>query len=117
VEVDHDRHALDRNRVRNQFHLNEGEVAKIQENQHRGQPAFTEDELLNVLQLRTPRRVHPYFEERPILQAKTSGRPRIAAFVLPERGYLEFNIDSTQVSITPDRHDNLHHDQHTRARV
>jgi len=45
---------LDRNRVAINFNLNEGEVAKIRESTSWGNRAFTEDELVRVLQLRTP---------------------------------------------------------------
>ena len=96
---------LDRNRVAINFNLNEGEVAKIKRINIVGNHAFTEDELLNVLQLRTPG-VFTVFSKndqysRQKLQADLES---LRSFYL-NAGYLEFNIDSTQVSITPDRHD------------
>ena len=96
---------LDRNRVAINFNLNEGEVAKIKRINIVGNHAFTEDELLNVLQLRTPG-VFTVFSKndqysRQKLQADLES---LRSFYL-NAGYLEFNIDSTQVSITPDRRD------------
>jgi outer membrane protein insertion porin family len=96
---------LERNRVAINFNLNEGDVAKIKRINIVGNRAFSEKELLAVLQLRTPG-LFTWFSKndqysRQKLQADLES---LRSFYL-NAGYLEFNIDSTQVSITPDRRD------------
>jgi len=96
---------LDRNRVAINFNINEGEIAKIKRINIVGNRAFSEKELLGVLQLRTPG-LFSWFSKndqysRQKLQADLES---LRSFYL-NSGYLEFNIDSTQVSITPDRRD------------
>jgi outer membrane protein insertion porin family len=96
---------LDRNRVAINFNINEGEIAKIKRINIVGNRAFSEKELLGVLQLRTPG-LFSWFSKndqysRQKLQADLES---MRSFYL-NNGYLEFNIDSTQVSITPDRRD------------
>jgi outer membrane protein insertion porin family len=96
---------LERNRVAINFSVNEGEVAKIKRINIVGNRAFSEDELLRVIQLRT-RGWFTWFTKndqysRQKLQADLES---LRSHYL-NSGYLEFNIDSTQVSITPDRRD------------
>ena len=96
---------LDRNRVAINFNINEGEIAKIKRINIVGNRAFSEKELLGVLQLRTPG-MFSWFSKndqysRQKLQADLES---LRSFYL-NSGYLESNIDSTQVSITPDRRD------------
>jgi len=96
---------LERNRVAINFSLNEGDVARIKRINIVGNLEFPEDELLSVVQLRTPgmftgiTKSDQYSRQK--LQADLES---LRSFYL-NRGYLEFNIDSTQVSITPDRRD------------
>ncbi len=96
---------LERNRVAINFNMNEGEVAKIKRINIVGNRAFSEKELLDVIQLRTPG-LFTWFSKndqysRQKLQADLES---LRSFYL-NAGYLEFNMDSTQVSITPDRRD------------
>ncbi len=96
---------LERNRVAINFNMNEGEVAKIKRINIVGNRAFSEKELLDVIQLRTPG-LFTWFSKndqysRQKLQADLES---LRSFYL-NAGHLEFNIDSTQVSITPDRRD------------
>jgi len=96
---------LERNRVAINFNINEGEVAKIKRINIVGNRAFPEDELLGAIQLRTPgfftwiTKNDQYSRQK--LQADLES---LRSYYL-NRGYLEFNIDSTQVSITPDKLD------------
>ena len=96
---------LDRNRVAINFSFNEGEAAKIKRINIVGNQALPEDELLDAVQLRTSG-LFTWFSKndqysRQKLQADLES---LRSYYL-NRGYLEFNIDSTQVSITPDRRD------------
>jgi outer membrane protein insertion porin family len=96
---------VERNRVAINFSFNEGEVAKIKRINIVGNKSLSEEELLDAVQLRTPG-LFTWFSKndqysRQKLQADLES---LRSYYL-NRGYLEFNIDSTQVSITPDRRD------------
>jgi outer membrane protein insertion porin family len=96
---------LERNRVAINFSMNEGEVAKIRRINIVGNQAFTEDELLTVFQLRTPGWFTWYTKNDQYSRQKLQGDLEALRSYYLNRGYLEFNIESTQVSITPDKHD------------
>ncbi len=96
---------LDRNRVAINFNLNEGEVAKIRRINIVGNRAFSEEELLRVLQLRTPGWFTWFSKNDQYSRQKLQADLESMRSYYLNAGYLEFNIDSTQVSITPDRHD------------
>ena len=105
VEITTTATPLERNRVAVNFNINEGEAAKIRRINIVGNQAFPENELLGVIQLRTPG-LFTWFSKndqysRQKLQADLES---LRSYYL-NRGYLEFNIDSTQVSITPDKRD------------
>jgi outer membrane protein insertion porin family len=96
---------LERNRVAINFDVIEGDVAKIRGITIVGAKEFTERRLLDEMVLRTPGWMTWFSKQdqysRPKLQADLE---TLRSFYL-NRGYLEFNIDSTQVSITPDKKD------------
>ena len=96
---------LDRNRVAINFTIAEGEVAKIRGINIVGNQAFSEKTLLDLMKLETPGWLSWYTKNdqysRQKLQADLEA---IRSFYL-NRGYLDFNIESTQVSITPDKRD------------
>lgn len=94
---------LERNRVAVNFNVTEGEVAKIRQISIIGAKAFRERELLDQIVLRTPGLMtwfskHDQYS-RQKLQADLES---LRSFYL-NRGYIEFTIDTTQVSITPDK--------------
>ncbi|MCU0803633.1 MAG: outer membrane protein assembly factor BamA [Burkholderiales bacterium] len=96
---------LDRNRVGINFTIDEGDVAKIASINIVGNRTFPESELLKQFTLTTPGWITWYTKNdqysRQKLQADLEG---LRSFYL-NRGFLDFNIDSTQVSITPDKRD------------
>jgi outer membrane protein insertion porin family len=96
---------LDRNRVAINFNINEGDVAKIKRINIVGNRAFSEKELLGVLQLRTPGMFSWFSKNDQYSRQKLSADLESLRSFYLNSGYLEFNIDSTQVSITPDRRD------------
>src|SRR5690606_18679078 len=96
---------LERNRVGINFTVNEGGVAKIRQINIVGNQQFKEKELLDVFRLRTPGWLTWYTKnDRYSRQQLSADLENLRSFYL-DRGYLDFNIDSTQVSITPDKKD------------
>lgn len=96
---------LERNRVAISFSIFEGRVAKIRQIHFVGNRVFSDRTLRKQFTLRTPGLMTWYSKNdqysRPKLQADLE---TLRSFYL-NQGYLEFNIDSTQVSISPDKQD------------
>lgn len=96
---------LERNRVAISFIVSEGEVAKIRQINILGTKTFAARELLKEFQLATPSWFSWYSKaDRYSKQKLTADLETLRSFYL-NRGYLEFNVESTQVSITPDKQD------------
>jgi outer membrane protein insertion porin family len=96
---------LERNRVGINFAVKEGEVAKIRGINIVGASAFSEKDLLDEFVLRTPGWITWYTKHDQYSRQKLAGDLESLRSFYQNRGYLDFNIDSTQVSITPDRKD------------
>ena len=96
---------LDRNRVAVNFTVDEGEVAKIKTINIVGNHAFSEKDLLELMQLQTPGWLSWYTKNDQYSRQKLSADLETIRSHYLNRGYLDFNIDSTQVSITPDKRD------------
>jgi outer membrane protein insertion porin family len=96
---------LERNRVGVNFSVVEGDIAKIKQINIIGAAAVSEADLLDLMALRTPGWLTWYSKNDQYSKQKLSGDlEKLRSFYL-DRGYLEFNIDSTQVSISPDKQD------------
>ena len=94
---------LERNRVAISMAIEEGEDARITQIRIVGNQAFPERTLLDQLSLTTPTWVSWYTKTDQYAREKLAGDlERLRSYYL-NRGYLEFAIDSTQVSIDPDR--------------
>jgi len=96
---------LERNRVAVRFEIEEGEVAKIRDINIVGNEAFTLDELRTEFLLTTPNWMSWWNKDDQYSKQKlTADLETLKSFYL-NQGYLEFAIDSTQVSISPDKQD------------
>jgi outer membrane protein insertion porin family len=96
---------LERNRVGINIAVTEGEVAKIRGINIVGAEAFREKELLGLFVLRTPGWLTWYTQhDRYSRERLAADLETLRSFYL-NRGYLDFSLESTQVSITPDRRD------------
>jgi len=93
----------ERNRVALNFTIEEGDAAKIARINIVGNKAFTERELLNAMSLTTPGWFTWYTKNDQYSKQKLSADLETLRSFYQNRGYLEFNVESTQVSITPDR--------------
>jgi outer membrane protein insertion porin family len=105
VEVKATTTPLERNRVAVNFDVTEGEVSKIRGIDIVGAKSFKEKELLDQFTLRTPGMMTWWTKNDQYSKQKLSGDLEALRAFYQNQGYLEFNIDSTQVSITPDRKD------------
>jgi outer membrane protein insertion porin family len=96
---------LERNRVGINFTVKEGEVAKIKGINIVGASAFSEKDLLAEFVLRTPGWITWYTKHDQYSRQKLAGDLESLRSFYQNRGFLDFNVDSTQVSITPDKKD------------
>lgn len=96
---------LERNRVSIVFNVVEGEVSKIKQINLVGNLAYPEEELLDLMKLSTPGWFSWFSSSDQYSKQKLSADLETLRSFYMDSGYLEFNIDSTQVSITPDRKD------------
>jgi outer membrane protein insertion porin family len=96
---------LERNRVSLNFAVEEGDAAKIRQISIIGNKAFSERELLRQINLTTPGWLTWYSKADQYSRQKLAADLETLRSYYLDRGYLEFTIDSTQVSITPDRKD------------
>jgi len=96
---------LERNRVGVNFAVEEGEIAKIKQINIIGAGAVKEADLLDLLVLRTPGWLTWYTKTDQYSKQKLSGDLETLRSYYLDRGYLEFNIESTQVSISSDKQD------------
>jgi outer membrane protein insertion porin family len=96
---------LERNRVAVSFDIAEGEIAKIRAINIVGAKVFKEKELLKLFNLSTPGMMTWWNKNDQYSKQKLAGDLETLRSHYMNQGYLEFNIESTQVSITPDKKD------------
>lgn len=103
VEIKSTLTPLERNRVAVQFDVVEGDSARIQQINIVGAKAFKEKELLKQFTSSTPGWLTWYTKNDQYSKTRLAGDiENLRSFYL-NRGHLEFNVDSTQVSISPDK--------------
>lgn len=96
---------LERNRVAINFNVDEGDVAKIRQISIIGAKVFPEKTLIDLFTLRTPGLMTWWSKLDQYSRPKLSADLETLRSHYLDRGYLEFNIDSTQVTISPDKKD------------
>lgn len=105
VEITATTTPLPRNRVGVNFDVFEGSVAKIKEIRIIGNKAFSESDLLDLMQLTTSGYLTWYTDTDKYSREKLEAdMESIRSFYL-DRGYLEFSMETPQVTISPDRQD------------
>ena len=95
---------IDEGRVQVDVEINEGAVARIRQINLVGNRAFDDDTLRDVFELNDrPGRLFGWFSRDEYSREALSGDlERLRSFYL-DRGYVNFNVESTQVSISPDK--------------
>ena len=96
---------FERNRVTVRFDVVEGEASKIRQINIVGNQAYKEAELLDLMQLDTPKWTSWFTKNDQYSKPKLSGDLETLRSFYLDAGYLEFTVDSTQVSISPDKKD------------
>jgi outer membrane protein insertion porin family len=96
---------LERNRVGILIEISEGEVARIKQINIVGNHRFTDKELRKGFTLDTPSWLSFITKNDQYSKQKLSADLETLRSFYLDRGYLNFNVISTQVSITPDKKD------------
>jgi len=101
-EINIDVEELERNRVALDIDINEGAIAKIQHINIVGNKSFSEKTLVKLLQSAeyTP---NPFSSRDEYSQVKLAADIETLRSFYLDRGYTRFEVDSTQVSISPDK--------------
>ncbi len=94
---------LPRNRVAIKIEIEEGSTSGIRHINIVGASVFPQSELLDQMELSYPNLLSFYRNNDKYSREKLSGDLEKLESYYKDRGYVEFDIQSTQVSITPDR--------------
>jgi outer membrane protein insertion porin family len=103
ASIDTNVEELPRNRVAISIDIEEGKTSGIRHINVVGASVFDEQELLDELELKHPSLLSFYKNDDKYSREKLSGDLEKLEAYYKDRGYVEFAIQSTQVSITPNR--------------
>ena len=105
VRVDTKVEEVPGNRVKIAIDIAEGKRARIRQINIVGNEAFDDDDLLEVFKLRTPNWLSWYRQDDRYSREELSGDlEKLRSYYL-DRGYANFDVESTQVAIAPDKQD------------
>jgi outer membrane protein insertion porin family len=96
---------LERNRVAVNFDISEGAAATIKQINIVGNELFDDDDLEDLFSLQTTRLFSWFTKADQYSKQKLAADLETLRSYYLDRGFINFSIDSTQVSITPDKRD------------
>ncbi len=96
---------IERNRVNVSVAVSEGEISRIRSIAFTGNTVFSEGVLRSQMELSTPNWLSWYTKRDQYSRQKLSADLETLRSYYLNRGYLDFKIDSVQVSISPDKRD------------
>ncbi len=96
---------LERNRVSVNFDVTEGKAARIRQINIVGNDSYEEEDLLDLFKLSTTKMLSVFTKSDQYSKQKLGADLESLRSFYLDNGYINFNIDSTQVSITPDKKD------------
>ncbi len=94
---------IERNRVNLTFNVTEGDVAKIRDIRIVGNKAFSQSTLKSLFDQDTGGFLSWYTKSNRYSRVKLNADLESLRSYYTQRGYLEFNVDSTQVAMSPDK--------------
>ncbi len=103
VDVQTTVNPLERNRVGVNFNIVEGSIAKIRAVNIVGNRVFRDKDLLDLMTLRTSGAMTWYTKNDQYSRQKLAADLETLRSFYLNQGFLEFNIDSTQVALSPDK--------------
>ena len=92
-----------RNRVSISINIDEGSTASIKHINIVGNDIFSDDELLTPLALQSTNFWSWYSSDNKYSREKLAGDLETLRSYYLDRGYIRFNVESTQVSVSPDK--------------
>ena len=95
--------ALPRNRVAVNINIDEGTTASIEHINIVGNAVYSDEDLMDLLELKSTGWLSWLTSDDKYAKEKLSGDLNTLRSYYLDRGYIKFNIDSSQVSVTPDR--------------
>jgi len=93
----------DRNRVALNIYITEGDVAGIRHINIVGNKVYTDEQLSEIFELKTPGFWSFFKKDDKYAREKLSGDLETLRSYYLDRGYINFTIESTQVSVSPDK--------------
>jgi outer membrane protein insertion porin family len=96
---------IERNRVNISMAVNEGEISKIRSIEFTGNKVFSDRTLRTQMELSTPNWISWYTKRDQYSRQKLGADLETLRSYYLNRGYLDFRIESVNVSITPDKKD------------
>lgn len=103
VEVEINVVEIDRNRVDLEINIQEGDVARIKQINLIGNEKFDEDELMDDFELGIPAFWAFLSDRDQYSKQKLSADLETLRSYYLDRGYINFSLESSQISITPDK--------------
>lgn len=96
---------LDRNRVKISINIKEGKAAKIKHIKIVGNTVFTDEELIDTFESDTTGFLSWYSSDDKYSKEKLNGDLETLKSYYMDRGYIDFNVESVQVTISKDKKD------------
>ena len=105
VRIDAEVEQIDKSSVNIHFEISEGQAARIKEINIVGNEIYTDDQLISKFDLTAPTWLSWITKDDQYSKQKLQGDLERLRSLYLDNGYIYFDVESTQVSITPDKSD------------